>query len=138
MCILILLSTLVLGPFVSASVSYPSYELAMRINIGTFLQGIEILIAIMWFISLYFKLSIYFYGTVSSFAQIFGLKEYKVFTLPFAIMVIVLSITVYPSISYQKVWDSETWLSYSLIFGLIYPLLLFIVGLFRKRRQRSK
>ncbi|WP_210610090.1 GerAB/ArcD/ProY family transporter [Priestia flexa] len=135
MCILILLSTLVLGPFLSASASYPSYELGMRINIGTFLQGIEIIIAIMWFISLYFKLAIYFYSTVSSFAQIFGLKEYKAFTMPFAIMAIVLSITVYPSISYQRNWDSETWLSYSLIFGLIYPLFLFIVGVFRKKRQ---
>ncbi|MCM3769008.1 MULTISPECIES: hypothetical protein [Priestia] len=48
------------------------------------------------------------------------------------IIVVVLSITVYPSVTYQKVWDTETWLPYSLIIGLIYPLVLLIVGLFRK------
>ncbi|TYR80507.1 GerAB/ArcD/ProY family transporter [Priestia megaterium] len=135
MIIIILLSILVLGPVYAQITMYPSYELARRIRIGDFIQGIEVIIAIMWFLSLYFKLSIYYYATVSGLAQILELKQYRLLTLPLSIIIIVLSNIVYPSITYEKIWDTETWIPYSLIFGLFYPLLLLIIGTFRKKNQ---
>ncbi|MCM3305850.1 GerAB/ArcD/ProY family transporter [Priestia megaterium] len=64
MVTLTLLGILVLGPYYSQITMFPSYELGRRIDVGNFLQGIEVVIAILWFITLFFKLCIYFYATL--------------------------------------------------------------------------
>ena len=82
MVTLILLGILVLGPYYSQITMFPSYELGRRIDVGNFLQGIEVVIAILWFITLFFKLCIYFYATLLGFANVFHIKDYKLFSFP--------------------------------------------------------
>ncbi|MGC9930692.1 GerAB/ArcD/ProY family transporter [Priestia aryabhattai] len=76
--------------------------------VGNFLQGIEVVIAILWFITLFFKLCIYFYATLLGFANVFHIKDYKLFSFPVALIMIALSLIVYPSVSYQKSLDTTT------------------------------
>ncbi|MFP3665894.1 GerAB/ArcD/ProY family transporter [Priestia aryabhattai] len=76
--------------------------------VGNFLQGIEVVIAILWFITLFFKLCIYFYTTLLGFANVFHIKDYKLFSFPVALIMIALSLIVYPSVSYQKSLDTKT------------------------------
>ncbi|MGG1365400.1 hypothetical protein ABE322_06385 [Priestia megaterium] len=47
MVTLILLGILVLGPYYSQITMFPSYELGRRIDVGKFLQGIQVVIAIL-------------------------------------------------------------------------------------------
>ncbi len=49
------LGILVLGNTYTRIALYPSYELARRIEVADFLKNIEVIMAIMWFLSLYFK-----------------------------------------------------------------------------------
>ncbi|MGB8268516.1 MAG: spore gernimation protein, partial [Priestia megaterium] len=65
------------------------------------------------------------------------LKNYRVLTLPLGIIAVTFSLIVYPSIPYEQTWDRDTWIPYSLLFGLFYPLGLLIVGKIRVKHSAS-
>ncbi len=127
------LSILVIGPDLTARDLYPSYVLAQKINIGDFLQRIEAIIAGLWFITIFFKLSLSFYATTLSLAQILNLKEYRMLVFPLGMMVVVFSLASSPNIVYNFTTILETWLFFAGTFGLLLPLFLLGVAAIRKR-----
>ncbi|MDM5333895.1 endospore germination permease [Ureibacillus composti] len=127
----------VLGVYSTASELYPGYELAQRINIGDFIQRIEAFMAAQWIIALYFKTTIYFYGAVYGFAQIMNLKDYRPLTTPFGIIVVVLSLIIYPNVVYLQEWIATTGLLFSYSIGLFLPLLLIVVYVIRKKLMKQ-
>ncbi|MGM0879101.1 MAG: GerAB/ArcD/ProY family transporter [Bacillota bacterium] len=115
---------------------YPSYSLAKKINIGNFLQRIEAIVAIMWFIAIFFKLTICFYVSTLSLAQILKLKEYRMLVFPLGMILNVLSLVVSPNIVYNITLTFNHWgLPYGFTYGLFLPLLLLGVAAFRKKRS---
>ncbi|WP_423800587.1 GerAB/ArcD/ProY family transporter [Neobacillus sp. SAB-20_R2A] len=136
--ILIFLTILVLGPETSARQMYPSYNLAQSIKIGDFLQRIEAILAIMWLITIFFKMVIYFYAGIISFGQTLNIKDYRPFTFPFGMMVVVLSLYSHPNVTHSAKFDYEIWPVYSLIYGLALPLLLLMIHGLRKCIKDAK
>jgi spore germination protein KB len=131
--IIVLLSILVLGPDQTARHLYPSYVLAEKINIGNFIQRIEVIIAVMWIISLFFKMTLYLYGSIIGFAQILKLKNYRFLTLPFGMIIIPATLVFHPNVVHLKTFDTKTWPSYGITFGLLLPLLLLVIAVIRKK-----
>ncbi|XEC95547.1 endospore germination permease [Paenibacillus tarimensis] len=129
------LSILVLGADHTARDIYPSYVLAQKINIGDFLQRIEAIIAGLWFISIFFKLSISFYAATFTLAQILNLKEYRMLVFPLGMMVVVFSLASSPNIIYNIAVILEVWVFFAGTFGLLLPLVLLGVAAFRKRHS---
>jgi spore germination protein KB len=119
-----LISILVLGAESTASNIYASFELAKKIEIGEFIQRVEVIIALIWFITIFFKLIICFYITVLCLSQTFNLSDYQPLTLPMAMLLLPLSIIISPNISYLISFDTTVWPLYALTFGLILPSLL--------------
>ncbi|MDH2452796.1 endospore germination permease [Priestia megaterium] len=138
MVTLILLGILVLGPYYSQITMFPSYELGRRIDVGNFLQGIEVIIAIIWFLTLFFKVSLYFHASIAGLCHIFNVNETRFLTLPMGLIVTTFSIIVYPTIIYQKTWLAETWIPYSFFVGAFYPFILLIIGWIRFRPAKIK
>ncbi|MGW8959782.1 GerAB/ArcD/ProY family transporter [Paenibacillus sp. NPDC055715] len=138
MALIVALSILVLGPDSTARSIFPSYSLAQKISIGSFLQRIEAIMAIMWFISLYFRITIYLYVIVLAIAQIFNLKDYRPLILPLGMILVVMSVVIYPNVPYQQKWDGTVWVSYTLSIGLFLPLLLLCIHGIRKLWSRKK
>lgn len=128
-----LFSILVNGAEVTARLNFSPYILAQKIDIGNFIQRIEIIAGAFIFISLFVKTTICFYSLVLSFAETLRLKDYKIVTLPFGIMVQVLSIFLFPNIIYFHTFVAETWTPIMLIFGFIIPLLLLAVDLIKPK-----
>nr|WP_202894884.1 endospore germination permease [Paenibacillus sp. 23TSA30-6] len=122
--VVVSLAILVLGPDLTARNIYPSYALAKKISIGNFLQRIEAIMATMWFISLFFRITLYMHSTVTAIAQIFRLKNDRQLVLPLGILLVALSTIVYPNVPYQQAYDTKTWIPYILSLGLFFPLLL--------------
>lgn len=128
-----ILSILVLGVDNSVRQLYPSYSLARKINVGGFVQRLEAMLAIIWFISLYFKMIIYFFGSAVGFAQILNLKDYRPLTLPLGMILVVLSLVLYPNITYSRSASVEVWTPLMITIGFLLPLSLLFVDLIRKR-----
>ncbi|MDF2660012.1 MAG: spore germination protein [Paenibacillus sp.] len=114
---------------------YPSYALAKKINIANFLTRIEVIMATLWIISLFYKLIIYFYAGLKGIGQLLKLQDDTVLIAPVCVLLVVISLTMYPNAAYSKMWDSKIWPPYIQTFGLLLPLLLWVVGSVRSARQ---
>ncbi|MZQ85243.1 endospore germination permease [Paenibacillus sp. 5J-6] len=131
--IISLLSILVLGDDLTSVQMYPSFSLARRISIGSFLERLEVVMAGIWFITIYFKLTLCLYASAVTLGAIFKLSEIRQLYLPLGMSLVVLSVIAYPNSAYFIQFASKIWLFYSGTFGLIIPLLLLGLAIFRKK-----
>ncbi|MGM0876083.1 MAG: GerAB/ArcD/ProY family transporter [Bacillota bacterium] len=136
--ILITFSMLVLGPDFTARHAYPSYILGKKISIADFLERIEVIVAIIWFFTMFFKLSICYYGLSLGLAQVFGLNNYKILLYPLAFLIITFSLFAHPDIVHLQNFIAKTWTPYSLTICFLLPLILLIIGKIRKKQSASK
>ena len=128
----------VMGAEKTARELFPAYELVKRIDIGNFVQRIEALMGTLWIITLYFKASLYFYASVSGLAQTLNLKDYRPLTIPLGMIAVVLSLVLYPNVPFQQEWDTTTGLSFTLLIGLFFPLLMVVVYALRRKQFEKK
>ncbi|SES10977.1 endospore germination permease [Psychrobacillus sp. OK032] len=135
--IITLLCVIVLGINITIRQVYPSYALAKVINVGNFVNRIEGFMAALWILSLYFKMVIYFFASVLGIAQILSLKDSRSLTYPLGLIVVALSVLIFPNIIYQENFDGTTGIAFSLVVGLFFPLLLLIVYAFRKKQLKK-
>jgi spore germination protein KB len=130
-----LLTVLVLGPGLTARNLYPSFALAKKVGIKGVLERIEVIMAILWFITIYYKTSIYCYVSIKGLAQLLSLKDYRILSLPFGMILLAVSLFVYPDVIYEAEWDVKTWIPFAVTYGLILPAFLYIVALIRKKKE---
>lgn len=131
-----LLTILVLGADLTARHMYPSYTLAKKISIGTFLERVEVIMAGIWFITIYFKLTVCFYASTMTFAELFRLKDARQLYLPFGMIMIVFSVIAYPDIAFFINFGSKIDFPYSLPYAILFPAMILLVAIARKKRER--
>lgn len=132
------LSVSILGVELSAKNMYPSYALAKRINVGNFIQRVEILMAGMWFLTIFFKAAFYAYGFVSGIAQLFGCKDYRPLVLPCGMIIVAFSFIVYPNVAVMSDFESTVYIPLAITAGLLLPLFVYMIGSIRKRINHPK
>ena len=135
--IITLLCILVLGPDLTSRQMYPGYTLAKMINIGNFVTRIEALMAGLWVICLYFKMVLYFHALVLGLTQTLNLRDSRSLVYPLVMIVVVLSLVVFPSVVDKQIFDSTTAIYYSILVGLLLPLLMVIVYKIRKKQLKK-
>ncbi|GGC95674.1 germination protein [Thalassobacillus devorans] len=118
----------VLGVEITANQTYPTYVVAKSLNVEGLIQRAEVVIAVSWLLTIFFKLSLYFYASVTVLAQVLNLNTYRTITVPMGMLTVALSLIVYPSTTYANEWNESTWLWFALTFGIVYPLLLSLIG----------
>lgn len=135
--IIVFLAILVLGPEFAGRNFYPSYALAKKIDIGRFLQRIEVILAFMWLLTSFVKSAVFFYVFHIAFAQVFGLRHYKGLILPFGMLLVSFALLISPSIIYFH--DSEQYWPYmDLSFGVFLPVALLGAYAVRRGLARNK
>lgn len=126
---------LVLGPDITPLLAYPSYTLAQKISVGNFFERIEVLMAVIWLITLFMKITVCFYATSIGIAQTLGLQDYRRLTMPLGMIMVIVALATMPNRPYFDAFVSRIWMPYSLTYGLLLPLFLMIVGSIRKRLE---
>ncbi|WP_408008107.1 endospore germination permease [Pseudalkalibacillus sp. A8] len=137
MVVIIFLAISVLGSVITASYHYPSYALAKKINVGNFVQRIEAVLAIMWILSIYMKMTMYLYTVAIGIAQILKLRNYQSLTLPLGVISVIYSLITFSSVTEQQTWDREVAVFFSYTVGFLLPLIMLCVALFRKKMQKK-
>ncbi|WP_135550079.1 GerAB/ArcD/ProY family transporter [Paenibacillus cymbidii] len=125
------LAIVVIGPGGTARESFPSYEIARRISIGGFLERIEVVMAVIWFLTIFFRLTVLLYVLVLGVAQTFRFREYQFLAIPLGVVTILFSIFEIPNNTYLITFNQTVWPLYAPTFGLLLPLLLYIVAVLR-------
>lgn len=135
--IITMLATLVLGSESTARHSYPIYMLAKKINIADFLMRLEAILAIIWFITIFIRFSLFFYVTVLGLAQTFKLQDYRPLIFPFGILLIAFTLIMTPNIVHYSEFITEIWPYYAMTFGFLLPLILLIIAKVQKNDRRN-
>lgn len=130
-------SVLVLGVDPSSRNMYITYELAKRVNIGNFLERVEAITGTVWLMTIYFKLAICFYASTLGLAQILKLKEYRPIILPLGMILVILTLKIYPNVIYLLVEFPIIWHPLQLFVCLVLPLLMLLLAKFRHRKKAS-
>lgn len=132
--IIVLFCILVLGPETTSRQTYPAYTLGKKVSIGNIIERIEILVAIIWFFTIYFKLTICFYGVALGTGQLLGLNNYRILLLPFAFLFVAFALLLYPDTIYFYDVLINLLVPFSLTVCFLLPLLLWIVGKLRSKQ----
>ncbi|WP_409347067.1 endospore germination permease [Paenibacillus sp. MBLB4367] len=128
---------LVLGHDLTAMYGYPSYALAQKISVGNFFERIEVIVAFLWFMTIYTKITVCFYAASLGVAHLFRLANYRFLTLPLAIVMYNLAIIFVPNKPYFDTFVSLFWTPYTLTYGLFFPVLFLFVAMLRKKSGQS-
>ncbi|MCP3027618.1 endospore germination permease [Halobacillus sp. A5] len=133
--VITLLCLLVLGSDLAALNTFPSYRLAQKINIAGFLEGLEVVIGIIWMLTIFFKMVVLYYCVTVGIAQFLTMDDHRPLLLPLGMGIIVLSIIAYPDVAYFETFVATTWFPYALTHGFLLPALVWIGLLIKKKRS---
>ena len=134
----ILYSILVLGVVLTEFKQYTTYFLAQKISLLDIIERLEVILGILWFITIFYKTSILFYATKVGFVQIFNLNETRIFLFPLGFLLLIITQFITPNVVYFDTFFKEIIPFYTLTFGFFLPILLLLVSFFRKNLLGAK
>lgn len=129
------LCLLVMGTGMTSSNLYASFEMAKIIKIGDFIQRVEVIIAVIWFVTIFCKLVVCFYMAIQSFSQSFNLGDYRPLVFPMGMILFAITSFIVPDMGYFISFDRYVWTMYSFTFGFVFPLLLLLIAIVRRNRN---
>lgn len=118
------------------NLNYPYFEAIQIISLGDFLEHIESIHLSITVLGIFLKVSLFYYLSVLSLAQLLKLPDYRMLILPMGTLIAVLC----PVIGYQTTELSE-FLSYKMfpwyaaLFVIVIPALLLLLSFFRKKGE---
>lgn len=124
---------LVLGFPSLTSAVFPSYDAVSLIDIGTFIRGVEVIIAIVITIAGFIKVSLCLLASCIGIARLFNFSDYKWVSAPLGLLMISLSFVLYDSTMHMIEWVN-IYKYYALPFQVILPILIFIFGNLKKHK----
>jgi spore germination protein KB len=125
-----------LSASVTADLTYPSYFVIRTISFADFYERFEILISVLWYITIFFRMTFFLFVTVSGLNGFFGMKDSTSLLIPLALIGLVLSKLLFPNyVSVIQAFD--TWQFYVMLFGLVFPAVVYVIGVWRGRRGKT-
>lgn len=125
----------IFGPQLTASLSFPTLEAVRYINVGEYIQRVEIIFLIPWIVSNYLKICFFYYISVLIVSKFFKIEKTKTMVIPIGIIIFSFSILLFANNVDLSAFLSLSWGWYSLPIELGIPAILFSIALFRKKGQ---
>jgi len=110
----------------------PSLMTLRLVHVGPTISRTEILFSVIFMILLFFKITVLFYVTVLTVAQLFNIKSYQHLILTVGSLIVVYGITLYPNPQKHAASAQEVEPVIWTLFELFIPLLTSIVAKIRK------
>jgi spore germination protein KB len=128
---------MIIGPEVAAKQSYPFFDMIGYINIMEFIQNLEIIAVLVWILSVFIKLSVYFFIASYGTAQLFKVKDWRKSIWFVAVISFILCFQFNNENLHGFNYIETYWLKFVLpVNMMIIPFLLWVVGSIRKRTKR--
>lgn len=128
---------LVIGANTATNMYYPSYVAVSRINIFDFIQRLEVIIALVFILGGFIKISILLLCTCKGVAKIFNCNNYRFIIIPISLMIINLTYFQYDSVKHYFSFNSDIWATYFLPFQVILPIIIWIVAEIKKKKYKD-
>jgi spore germination protein KB len=128
----------VLGVDLTARSQFPLLSTIQNIQVAEFLERLDVFFMISLVISIFFKVSIYFYASVASTAVIFKIKEPSMLTYPMGMVVLFMSVTIASNYA-EHLKEGLTFVTRYLhpFFLVLIPLLLLGIAFLKNRKSST-
>ncbi|SDH87582.1 GerAB/ArcD/ProY family transporter [Alteribacillus bidgolensis] len=115
----------------TVKLTYPIMSAARYISIGDFFEHLEAVIMAIWVLSVFIKISVFYYVLVLATAQWLPLSNYKPLVLPFGFLLTVMAAWM-PSLPEQSDYISKV-IPFKLpLFYLVIPMILLVIAKIRR------
>ncbi len=129
---------LVLGTQYISMLYYPSYIAISLINIGDFLDRIEVLISTVFVIGAFVKITVCLYAASLGMSKVLSIGDSKSFAAPLGLLMIVLSQFVYQNIMDTSQFVAHYTPYYKIPFCVVLPVLIWLLAELRRLRQKRR
>lgn len=133
--IIMLMCIIVLGADQTARHYYPTYVLIKQLKVGDFIQRLEAVLTVIWFIAVSAKITVYCLFFHLGFCHVLRIKDPAFLILAYMVMLIVLSQIFSPNIVVFGDVISKYWPLYDFTYSIGVSILLLILHAIRKRSQ---
>jgi spore germination protein KB len=131
----VVLSIMVLGFEMTARQSYVTYILAKKMGIPRVFERMEVIIAIFWIITIFYKLLICSFSLTKSVGTLLKIEDEKILAFPLGIIIFCMAIISGKDIVYLNDFSSNVWPFFAVQTGLIVPLLILLIQKVKKRMK---
>ena len=128
-----IVEVMVLGVDIYSVTHFPSYSAVARLEIGNFIQRVEIIVAVVFIIAGFIKISLCLLAATKGVARILSYQDYRFLVAPMSLLMIVLSHIVYDNILEMQEWASRIYPYYAIPFQLLLPIIILIGAQLKKR-----
>lgn len=122
------------GPLLSAKMWYPFFEVVRFISLLDFIQNTELLIVVIWVLSVFVKLSTYLFAGSYGLSAFLGIKKWKYSILPIILVCLYISLQFKnidaTAVDFSKHFFVPYIVPYNFFFG---PFLLWLVAAIKKK-----
>lgn len=118
---------LVLGIENISKLYFVSYSAISLINIGNFLQRVEVLVSVNFLFAGFIKTSVCIFVACKGVSKLFRIKEYKTIAAPVVLLMLHLACFVYGSTMEMFQWAREIYKYYASLFQIIIPILTLVI-----------
>ncbi len=133
---------LVLGCSLTSDFYFPSYIAVRTINIGDFLQRIEIVVALVFIFSGFVKVSICLLAATRGVAKILDVKNYRYVVAPIGFLMMDLANIIYNNTMEMFEWATDIYKYYAIPFQIILPIIILIAAKIKikvtSKKQKSE
>ena len=129
---------LLLGSGTLSRVYFPSTMAISLIQQGALLERLEMLVAIIFLVCAFVKISICTFAVCNGISKVFGFNDYKFTATPVVLLMLSFSFIVYKSIMEMTFFAFSIWPFYAFPFEVIIPLIVFILAEIRSRDSVAK
>jgi len=129
---------LVLGPYRLSSFYFPSYETLKKLNVGDFIQRVEIIASAIFILGGFVKMSTTSLVACKGISRVFGFKDYRFIVGGVSLIKFNLSLIIAESFVEFIAWTSQVWKYYSVLFNTILPILILIAVEIKIKSKKSK
>lgn len=115
---------------------FPTYIAVSLVNLGDFLQRIELTVSVVFVFGVFIKSSICLMVTCKGIAKLFNLQDYRSIVIQVGLLMLYLSYIIYDSIMEMKNWAFQAYPYYAFPFQVILPLILLITAEIKTRKTK--
>ena len=125
---------LALGANIASMHSYPVYLLGKMISLGATIQHVEVLVAIIWMLSIFFKVVIVFYAIQLSIVQLCNLRVRNFLSFPLGLIITGVAYYIIPNTAYFNYFEKYYWPFYLFVLSVCFPLLFIALSYIKKNK----
>lgn len=124
---------LTFGHEISAKMLHPAFDMVSYISVMDFIQNVEIIAVLVWVLSVFIKLSLYFFLACYGTAQLFKIINWKRIVWVVSPLFVILALLI-PNVSFDISYTTKYWIHFALPVNMIgIPLILLITSRIRKK-----